>query len=145
MFYRLASPEMCYDHFKYLLQIYETLEHRKDHLNTVILSNLLSRQYNFLADKDKADFINSIMKCSKSFQWSPIIRGIDPQIKKQIQQQVDTCSVNNKISDDLKQLEEQSSLNSLTDLVNAFFKINKHNYSTYIRIALNSLMFFLVE
>lgn len=117
---RLGSSGMCYSHFKYLMQIYELLGERKYNVNVIILSNLLSRQYTFLSDKDKIDFIDGIVKSSDPHRWNQIARILDPQKKIQLQQQVDVSAVNSGISTNLRTLEEQPTLTNLFALVRYF-------------------------
>ncbi|XP_011495016.1 PREDICTED: uncharacterized protein C1orf112-like [Ceratosolen solmsi marchali] len=114
---RLGSPEVCYNHFKYLIQIYEMLKERKNNLNVVILCNLIGRLYNFLLDTDKIDYINGLKNTCDPHSWSPITRVMDVQEKKQLQRKLDVISVHDRIAKDLRNLEEQPSLNSLDSLM----------------------------
>ncbi|XP_058799570.1 FIGNL1-interacting regulator of recombination and mitosis-like isoform X2 [Phymastichus coffea] len=113
----VCSSGMCYSTFKYLWQIYDLLEHRESHMNVVILSNLLCRQFKFLDDNDKNDFMTGITIAIKPHQWRLIARMTDAQKKKQIQRQIDAAAVNSRISLDLKNLEEQPSLCNMTTLM----------------------------
>ncbi|XP_014215891.1 uncharacterized protein C1orf112 homolog [Copidosoma floridanum] len=115
---RLGSSELCYSHFKYLMLVYEKLEDRKNHVNTVMLSNLLSRQYTFLSDKDKHDFISGIKKNSSSHGWDSIAQVVNEEKRKLLQLQVDAFDANNRIANDLKILEEQPNLDNLCSLMN---------------------------
>lgn len=117
LFDRLSSSEVCCDHFKYLLQVYEMLEERTNNINVLILSQLICRQYAILSEKNKNDYLNSITKTSDPRQWSLLTRIIDMQKKKQIQQQIDASNIITQISTNPKNLEEQPSLSNFCLLV----------------------------
>ncbi|OXU19968.1 hypothetical protein TSAR_012868 [Trichomalopsis sarcophagae] len=114
---RLGSSEMCFNHFKHLMQIYELLEERKHNVNVVMLSTLLSRQYAFLSEKDKIEVINSIEKSSDPHKWSCLARIVDPQKMQLLRQQIDASTANSEIASNLKTLEEQPTLHNLGSLV----------------------------
>lgn len=115
---------MCYSSFKYLWQIYELLEHREYHTNVVVLSNLIKRQYEFLTEEDKIDFANGITSTTEPHQWRLIARMLDAQRMLQVQQRIDTAAVNDRLSLDLKNLEEQPSLRNIKVLVRGKFRLN---------------------
>lgn len=115
--FRLCSSEMCYNYFKYLLQIHGLLKNRSNSMNAIILSNLLSRQFSCLSDKDSVDFIDNIEKNADFHHWKPFVRNFDKVVKKQLQQRIDTEAINLKISESLKNLEDQPCLNTFETLV----------------------------
>ncbi|KAL7291494.1 hypothetical protein TKK_0014754 [Trichogramma kaykai] len=114
---RLSSTDMCYKHFQYLVQIYEKLKQRKNDFNVKILGNLLSRQYNFLSEKQRNEFINGIEKDIDPHQWHPLVRNFNEEKVQQFQQQIDASAINARIYLDLKKLEDQPRLENFHNLI----------------------------
>lgn len=108
---RCASTQLCYDHLKYLLKVYERLSERKTSLEVFFLSFLIRRLYRTLSENKKDFFVEKLDDSGTDF-WIVLSQVLTVKGKSIVKRKV--AETENDISRNFQLLTQKPSIKSWT-------------------------------
>ncbi|XP_043474828.1 uncharacterized protein C1orf112 homolog isoform X2 [Leptopilina heterotoma] len=141
---RCASTQLCYDHLKYLLKVYERLSERENSLEVVFLSFLIRRIYRTLSENKKDFFVEKLDDSGNDF-WIVLSQVLTPKGKSIVKRKAGETG--NDISKNFQLLKQKPSIKSWTYFISLLkmTEIYSHEQDKQIMNTLSNIWNSIVE